>query len=222
MTNFQFTGIAARHEREQISRMQPFRASKNASPHFTSTKDDEWDVHEATTDDIDRILRLQEEAHETDMHATRETILAHMQSCPAGCLVAFESGSDRCVGFVFADIWVFRRTNEASAFMPNHTVALTHNDNGDEMYIASLVVAPELRRKGLGTVLFNSVIGACRQRYPKCRSAVLMVAQSWIALRRLSGKRRFLVVDHLSNLFMNSNGRPENALVLRKFFGTMD
>jgi ribosomal protein S18 acetylase RimI-like enzyme len=179
-------------------------------------------VRPATEDDLDAVLEMQQMTMAPAKRATRETLQAHLETSPETFLVLLERESERCVGYAIASVWAFRRSVDANHFNPNGDVRALHDRDGSEIQIAAVVVNPEVQGRGFGSFLFGRVIHACRQHYPKCRTAIMMVERGAAASRDMATRRRFLVVDHWSNLWQDMEGRPVSAVLMRKHFGQID
>lgn len=209
------------HATERRPTLPPVR---RLTPVFTRKTDLPVDslVRKATDEDLDAVLELQQMTMASTQRATRETLQAYLQASPETFLVLHERDSDRCIGYAIANIWGFRRSVSASQFNPNGDVLALRDEEGTEIQIAAVVIDPGHQGRGLGSLLFSRVIDTCRQRYPKCRTAVMLVERGATASRQMAAKRRFLVVDHWSNLWQGAEGKPVSAVLMRKHFGPVD
>jgi ribosomal protein S18 acetylase RimI-like enzyme len=129
-----------------------------ASPH-------QYCVRNAATNDLDRIVELDQEAFSWSNTAEdRSVFVSRLSSFPEGCLVADLGGV--IAGYCTSEKWVEEREP-----VIGESAYTTHCPAGTILCVTGFAVAKAYQHQGLGTAILRALIEVARAQ--KCQSVIL-------------------------------------------------
>ncbi|WP_374582333.1 GNAT family N-acetyltransferase [Pseudoduganella sp.] len=169
----------------------------------------------AVAGDMAEIMRLERAGFAAAIQETEHTFAERLRAAPEGCWVlAGEAG--RLYGYLCAEFWPLQTGVDPARFARDHAAAETHDANGEEVYISSMVVDPATRGTGWGRRLFSDALAAMFARQPRLRSAILIVNPEWQAARRIYQAEGFREIGEIAGYFAAGDGARLPAIVMRR------
>ena len=170
---------------------------------------------EATPDDLDRIMALEQQGFAAGHREQRTAYAQRIATFPQGSLMAWR-GED-CVGCVFSEIWQATPQPNATHFALGHDIRSRHDPlQGTELYISSMTLAPVVRGQGLGVVLLQACLDHVTAVFPQLESAVLLVNATWTPARRIYTGLGFMEIGCLAGFFEAEDGARQDGIVMRR------
>lgn len=172
-------------------------------------------LRQAVAADMAEIMRLERAGFAQAIQETEHTFAERLRAAPQGCWVlAGEAG--RLYGYLCAEFWPLQPVVDAARFARDHAAADTHDVNGEEVYISSMVVDPATRGTGWGRRLFRAALAEMFARHPRLRSSILIVNPEWDAARRIYRAEGFSEIGEIAAYFAASDGTQLPAIVMRR------
>lgn len=170
----------------------------------------------ATLADLDRIMALEAAGFDPGHWEARHVYARRMEVFPEGSLMAFYQGEN--IGCVFCEIW--HQTNDAPLkadhFALGHDILERHDPvRGNTLYIASMVLDPALRGRGLGLPLFQGCLIKMAETHTQLHSALLLVNATWTPARRIYTGAGFEEVAQFQGFFKPQARPAEDGIVMR-------
>lgn len=169
-------------------------------------------LRQAGADDIDDIMRLEAEGFAAGIHERREVFLARIATFPTGFLLLHHHDGS-AAGYFCSERWQAQDKIAPEQLTMNHDIASTHREDGDELYISSMTLAPQWRGCGLGEAFFLRCLTQLRQM-EGLSSAVLLVNEQWTAARQIYQRHGFVESTRLPGFFQTAP--PADALLMRR------
>ncbi len=173
-------------------------------------------LRRAVAADMPEIMRLERAGFAEAIQETEATFAERLSAAPEGCWVlAGEAG--RLYGYLCAEFWPLREGFDAGRFARNHAAADSHDAEGGEVYVSSMVVDPAKRATGWGRRLFRDALAAMFARHPRLRSTILIVNPEWTAARQIYRAEGFDEIGLIEGYFASSDARATSpAIVMRR------
>jgi len=169
-------------------------------------------LHKATNQDLDQIMNLEALGFSRPgwKGEAPDTFKERLLAFPGGFWVV--SGYDgKLHGYLCSEIWRFTTAWSIDQFTLNHSASKTHVPEGDELYISSMTVDPEVRGKGIGNALFDGAIKNIFEENQRLKSSILIVSDSWEHARRIYKTHGFLEIGDIEGYLGG-----EKAIVMRR------
>lgn len=174
-----------------------------------------YTLRPAVADDMAEIMRLERAGFAAAIQETERTFAERLRAAPEGCWVLAGAGG-RLYGYLCAEFWPLQAGVDAARFARDHAAADTHDAEGEEVYVSSMVVDPATRGTGWGRRLFSEALAAMFARHPRLRSAILIVNPEWEAARRIYRAEGFTEIGEIAAYFAASDGSQLPAIVMRR------
>lgn len=174
-----------------------------------------YTLRQAVPADMAEIMRLERSGFAQAIQETEHTFAERLRAAPEGCWVL--AGEAGCLyGYLCAEFWPLQQGVDESRFARDHAAADTHDANGEEVYVSSMVVDPVTRGTGWGRRLFREALSEMFSRHPRLRSAILIVNPEWDAARRIYRAEGFSEIGEIAGYFAASDGTRLPAIVMRR------
>lgn len=135
---------------------------------------------------------------------------------PRGFFVLVDTDTHTVVGTSTTEIWKGPTPRSPAQFDLGHDFSHYHNEQGEELYLASMTVSPDLRGQGMGRVLFLSTLTAMTMAFPKLEKVTLLVNETWGAARAIYQKAGFQDLAHFPDFFKPAGKPPQGAYVMTR------
>ncbi|WNY27794.1 GNAT family N-acetyltransferase [Methanolapillus ohkumae] len=119
-----------------------------------------------------------------------------------GFLLAEMNG--RVVGYISSELWNYSPDIPYSNFSINHSIRDTHKPDGNEIYISSVAVYPDVRGEKIGKKLFLKLLEALQFEYD-IFSSILIVNSDWENAYNMYQKEGFVEIGKIDGFFPNLN-----------------
>lgn len=174
------------------------------------------EIRSARIGDIDDILGIECSSFVDSICETRDVFLERIKTFEEGFIVAQYKG--KVVGYLCTEIWNYNENINKDSFILGHSIKDSHKANGDELYISSFAILPNVRKYGIGKMLFNYVTDNVNKLVKDPKSILLLVAENWSSARRIYINKGFEEVIILKDFFDYENIKPFKAdgIVMRK------
>ncbi|WP_407355063.1 GNAT family N-acetyltransferase [Methanolobus sp. WCC5] len=168
-------------------------------------------IRNALENDINEIMLIEQGSFHANIVESRDVFLDRIRIFPQGFLV-LEIGN-LVVGYICSELWEHSEDIPAGNFRLNHTITEVHRNDGTQLYISSLGILQEHRKKGYGKKLFSELE---KRAIAECRisSMVLVVSVRWGAAIRIYEKHGFREIQRIKYFFDDS--ARSDAIVMRK------
>lgn len=167
----------------------------------------------ATITDLPEIMRLERAGFAPAVQESETTFANRIETFAHGCLVLSDQHG-RLSGYLCAELWPYIPEVPPERFARDHVASASHDPDGDEIYIASMVVDPDSRGMGLAQRLFGDSLACIRQQFPKVHSAILIVHPDWHAARRIYHSNAFVEIGTIKDYFA-AGDTSTHAVVMR-------
>jgi ribosomal protein S18 acetylase RimI-like enzyme len=169
----------------------------------------------ATLADLDDIMAFEEQGFAPGNREARAVYARRIEVFPEGSLIALHKGV--AVGCVFSELWRQPAAVQASHFTLGHDIGERHDRRGgDELYIASMTIAPAYRGRRLGSALFAATLADAARRFPQLRSTLLLVNTTWPRAHAIYTAAGFAEIARLPGFFTSHPDRCEDGIVMRR------
>jgi ribosomal protein S18 acetylase RimI-like enzyme len=173
-------------------------------------------LRRAVAADMAEIMRLERAGFAEAIQETEATFAERLSAAPEGCWV-LAGDAGRLYGYLCAEFWPLQDGFEAGRFARDHAAAGAHFADGEEVYVASMVVDPATRGTGWGRRLFRESLAGMFAGHPRLRSAILIVNPEWTAARRIYLAEGFVEIGEIAGYFASQDAAaPLPAIVMRR------
>lgn len=114
-------------------------------------------IRQATTQDLDGIMRIEQSVEPPPLGATPTTITARLHTFPQGCLVA--TTNNDITGYVTSIRW---NNPPFTTFEEINDFPSQHDEQGTTLYIIYLATHPDHQRQGIATALLDHLTTTAR------------------------------------------------------------
>lgn len=173
-------------------------------------------LHRASAQDLDGVMALEAQGFAASVRESRSTFERRIGVFSEGFLVARDPVHGELAGYVASELWHWDPRPRAGCFALGHAIDASHEPQGRELYVSSMVVAASWRGAGLGAHLLCSCLHAVCRAHPQVDHALLLVHESWRAARRIYEDLGFVVIDVLPGFFAGPSGPAQAGLVMRR------
>ena len=171
-------------------------------------------LRSATAADLPEIMRLERAGFAASIQESESTFADRIRTFPQGCLVLARDDG-KLSGYLCAELWPYTPDVFQQRFARDHSAAATHDPDGAEIYISSMVIDPACRGSGLAKRLFSESLAYIRNHFPIVRSAILIVHPEWLAARKVYVSNGFQEAETVAGYFATPAG-SSNALIMRR------
>ena len=168
----------------------------------------------ANPSDIKLIMDMESKGFDPGVRETEDTYLERIRVFPQGAVIMESNGTP--VGCIFSEIWERETSLSAEDFKLDHSISLSHDPNGDWLYICSMTVVPEFRGMGFGHSLFNGHIEALKHEFNRLSKIVLLVNETWSHARKIYEKSGFAKTMVLPGFFRPFDGIVQDGIVMTR------
>jgi len=172
-------------------------------------------VREARKKDIEAIMKIEHDSFPIGIRETKETFLERLKVFGEGFLVLTDEENSP-LGYITSELWKYNEIIDERAFTLGHSIKDAHDPEGEEIYLSSLGVSKDKRGSGLGSMLFETLLGKMKEAYPKIISAVLVVSENWTGAHRIYKKNGFSEVYTIEAFMTPQYEKWSNGIVMRK------
>ena len=173
-------------------------------------------LHRASAQDLDGVMALEAQGFVASVRESRTTFERRIDVFPDGFLVARDPARGELAGYVASELWRWEPRPGAERFTLGHAIDASHDPQGRELYLSSMVVATSWRGAGLGARLLAGCLDAVCQAHPQVDHALLLVNESWRAARRIYEDLGFVAIDVLPDFFVDPSGPAQAGVVMRR------
>ena len=156
-------------------------------------------VRPATSSDMERIMKIEENAFIPNIQETYQTLSSRMAVYPRGFLL-LEDDKGTVQGYFSSELWE-ELPNNNKVFILDHDPAKVHKKDGKMLYISSLALMGNLRGRGLGKLFFKECLRQVTKDSPQIGQVVLIVSQEWGAARHIYEGLGFKVIRQIPGFF---------------------
>jgi len=182
----------------------------------SSTPADGVVMRTATPQDLPAIMAIERESFLPGVVEGEEVFRERIRVFPEGFLVVEQAGRPGPVGYVCSEIWDGTEKLTPGLFELGHAVAGRHRPGGQVLYVSSTGLLPSARGRGLGHLLFATLVSRVRASRPDVASIVLIVSEAWTAARRIYASEGFVELLRIEGFFQPVGGRREAGIVMRR------
>lgn len=173
-----------------------------------------FQIRKANKDDIDDIVRLENEGFKNGEQESREILAERLNTFNDGFLVLVDENG--CVvGYISSEIWESIENMTEKDFTLNHSIIQKHSSSGNTLYISSLVLSKDLKGKGWGHILFDYFIDNIVEFYPTLKNAVLLVSNNWETAQKIYRKKGFSEMFVLKDFFKPVGAPNHDGIVMK-------
>uniref|UniRef100_A9AAC9 GCN5-related N-acetyltransferase n=1 Tax=Methanococcus maripaludis (strain C6 / ATCC BAA-1332) TaxID=444158 RepID=A9AAC9_METM6 len=169
-------------------------------------------IRNARKNDITEIMNIEYDSFVEGISESKDAFLNRINTFSNGFLV-LEVDSE-VSGYISSEIWEYSENINEKMFDLNHDIKKVHNINGSELYISSIGILKEHRKKGYGNLLFNELIERVTKQY-KISSMILTVSVKWHAAIRLYEKNGFKEISKIKEFFEDDD--CSDGILMRKY-----
>ncbi len=163
-------------------------------------------VERAGLGDIDAIMALEELGFAEGTRERRDVFLDRLRVFPEGFFLArVDENPHGAAAYLCAWLRDSAEPLDAKAFALDVPLSGKHVPDGDEIYLASLVVDPVVRGRGVARTLIETAIERLSADRPRIRGALLLVNEAWENAARLYAVMGFSEVGVLPGFFDGSS-----------------
>lgn len=174
-------------------------------------------LRQAVPSDLAGIMRLERTGFAEAIQETEQTFAQRLSAAPEGCWV-LAGDAGRLLGYLCAEFWPLEAGFNAGRFARNHGAADAHLREGEEVYVSSMVIDPELRGTGWGRRLFRGALAEMFAQHPRLRSAILIVHPEWRPAHAIYRIEGFTEIGEIADYFASgaNPGARLPAIVMRR------
>lgn len=173
-------------------------------------------IRKANKGDISDIMEIERLSFHSEIIESRNVFEDRIETFQNGFLVAV-IGSD-IVGYISSELWNYSPNISISNFDLNHSIQKTHQKNGDELYISSIAVNPNIRGEKIGKKLFLTLLKTVQKEH-QIKRAILLVNRDWKNAFSMYQKEGFEIIAEIENFFPktdSSNLKSGTGIIMRK------
>ena len=168
-------------------------------------------IRNAVIEDIDEIMRLEQEAFIEEIQEERKVFLERIKVFPEGFFI-LEDETGNISGYFSSELWNSYPESEES-FKLGHSASSSHKKTGTVLYISSIALGNSLRGKGMGTVFLEKCVEKIKETNNQLKGTVLIVNEKWEKARHIYKKFGYSEYKTLEMFFPDGNG-----ILMKKMF----
>ena len=156
-------------------------------------------VRPASGSDMDRIMKIEENAFIANIQETYQTFASRMATFPQGFLV-LEDDRGTVQGYFSSELWEKLPDNN-KVFILDHEIAKVHKPDGKLLYVSSFALTGSLRGRGLGKLFFKECLKQVHKSAPQVDQIILIVSQEWGSARHIYESLGFKSIRQIPGFF---------------------
>jgi ribosomal-protein-alanine N-acetyltransferase len=170
----------------------------------------------AEKNDIEAIMEIEQSSFSRIICEDKDVFLQRIETFKIGFIVM--EYYNRVIGYICSEVWAYSEKIDKDKFTIGHLINDSHNPNGNEIYISSMGILPEVRGYGLGKAMFEFFIKYIIELMENPKSILLIVSENWTNARNIYINHGFIEICILNEFFDYRLVSPfkENAIVMRK------
>ena len=156
----------------------------------------------ADKNDINYIMDIEKVSFSESICEDKETFIQRIQTFNKGFLVM--EYDNKVIGYICSELWEYSKDS--------------HKDNGNEVYISSFGILPEVRGYGLGKIMFDYFIKYISELVKDPKSIILIVSEGWTNARKIYINYGFKEICILNEFIDYKDVPPfkEDGILMRK------
>ncbi|WNY25691.1 N-acetyltransferase [Methanolapillus millepedarum] len=172
-------------------------------------------IRKAVPSDIDAIMDIEKYSFHSKIMESRDVFEDRISIFANGFLVAETGG--RVVGYISSELWDYSDEIPYFHFSINHSISDTHKPMGNEIYISSVAVYPNVRGEKIGKKLFLALLESLRSEYDIV-SSILIVNSDWKNAHGMYQKEGFAEIGQIDGFFPKISSDPKSGtgIIMRK------
>ena len=156
-------------------------------------------VRPASGSDMERIMKIEENAFIDNIQETYQTFASRMATFPQGFLV-LEDDRGAVQGYFSSELWEKLPDNN-KVFILDHETAKVHKPDGKLLYVSSFALMGSLRGRGLGKLFFKECLKQVHKSAPQVDQIILIVSQEWGSARHIYESLGFKSIRQIPGFF---------------------
>ena len=156
-------------------------------------------VRQAKNTDMERIMKIEENAFISNIQETYQTFARRMETYPHGFLV-LEDDKGIVQGYFSSELWD-ELPHHNKVFILDHDPAALHKKDGRLLYISSFALMSGIQGRGLGKLFFKECLKQEQEASPQIEQIVLIASQEWGAARHIYEELGFKVIRQIPGFF---------------------
>ncbi|MBR5915406.1 MAG: GNAT family N-acetyltransferase [Spirochaetia bacterium] len=156
-------------------------------------------VRPASSSDMERIMKIEENAFILNIQETYQTFSCRMTAFPQGFLV-LEDDRGAVQGYFSSELWEKLPDNN-KVFILDHDPLKVHKADGKLLYVSSFALMGSLRGRGLGKLFFRECLKEVRKAAPQIDQVILIVSQEWGSARHIYEELGFKSIRQIPGFF---------------------
>ncbi|MBA2861151.1 N-acetyltransferase [Methanococcus maripaludis] len=169
-------------------------------------------IRNARKNDINEIMNIEYDSFDEGISESRNAFLNRILTFSDGFLVL--EVNSKVSGYISSEIWEYLENIDEKMFDLDHDIKKVHNSNGSELYVSSIGVLKEHRKKGYGNLLFTELIKRITKKY-KISSMILTVSEKWNDAIKLYEKNGFKEISRIKEFF--EDDECSDGILMRKY-----
>lgn len=166
--------------------------------------------------DINYIMEIEESSFSKSICEDKEVFIQRIETFKKGFLVM--EYCNKVIGYISSELWEYKEKIDKDKFTFGHLIKDNHKENGNEVYISSFGILPEVRGHGLGKIMFEFFIKYIIEEVEDLKSIILIVAESWTNAQKIYINYGFKEICKLNEFIDYKDVPPfkEDGIVMRK------
>ena len=153
--------------------------------------------------DIDRVMQIERISFIESVVESAGVYEQRFRVFKEGNLGYFYDGT--LIGFFCSELWKYEVEYSLSRFSLDHDISEYHDQKGTELYISSFAVDKRYRDRLRGKTAFALGMKHMCESF-QIKSAILLVAERWIAARNIYTQWGFKDIRWIEHFFENGAG----------------
>jgi len=170
-------------------------------------------AREARITDIENIMLLEKACFNEFTQESEDVYMERIICFPQGFIILEDS--KRFIGAVSSEIWDYTENILRDTFSLGHSIRNSLSLYGTELYISSIGIFPEYRKKGYGKILFSHLIDNIKRKFPMVKSGILMINEEWGYARRIYIENGFKDIAIFEDFFIGHDNSKKKAIIMR-------
>ncbi|MDV0446506.1 hypothetical protein MsAg5_03460 [Methanosarcinaceae archaeon Ag5] len=172
-------------------------------------------IRKAVPNDIDVVMDIEKYSFHPEIVESADVFADRISVFADGFLVAEMDG--KVVGYISSELWDYSDKIPYDNFGINHSIRDTHKSAGNEIYISSVAVDPNVRGGKVGKKLFLTLLESLTSEYDVV-SSILIVNSDWKNAHGMYQKEGFTEIGQISGFFPKISSDPLSgtAVIMRK------
>jgi ribosomal-protein-alanine N-acetyltransferase len=155
----------------------------------------------ATAHDLPCIMDLERSGFAVALVERQAVFQRRLETFPAGFLVLRDDATGRARGYLATERWATDPGVDPAAYALGHDPVSRYSPSGPVLYLASMTIAPALRGRRLGAVLFREGRARILQNVGGIERELLIVHDAWQGAQHLYTSEGFVVRAVLPDFF---------------------